>query len=110
MTRYLPVVRIRLSTALIVFVFLLTLVVYLLVRPTPASIAKDQAPTHQPSTGRTTRSPSPSSHPPRSPAPSETRSPAATATGSAPASAGPHSSSPSPAAAPTRGEPTTPPG
>jgi hypothetical protein len=110
MTRYLPVVRIRVSTALIALVFLVALVVYILVRPTPASIAKDQPPTKQPSTGRSTRSPSPSGHPSRSPAPSPIRSPAATATRSAPASAGPHSSSPSPAEAPAPGDPATPPG
>ncbi len=112
MTRHLPVVRIRVSTALIALVFLVALVVYLLIRPTPASIAKenDRPATHQPSTGRSTRSPSPSSHPTRSPVPSPTRSPAATATGSTPPSAGPHSSSPSPATAPTPAEPTTPPG
>jgi len=108
MTRYLPVARIRVSTALIALVFLVTLIVYLLVRPTPASIAKDQPPTHRPSTGRSTRSPSPSSHPSRSPVPSPTRPPAATATPSAPASTGTHAGSPSPAAAPTPEEPTTP--
>jgi cytoskeletal protein RodZ len=95
MVRHLPVVRIRVSTALIALVFLVTFVVYLLVRPIPESIAKDQPPTPN-SSGQPTRSPSPSSRPSRSPAPSPTQSPTATATRSASASVGPHSSSPPP--------------
>jgi predicted lipid-binding transport protein (Tim44 family) len=107
MARHLPVVRIRLSSALIALVFVITLVTYLLVRPTPASIAKDQSPAQPHSTGRSTPSPSLSSRSPHTPAPSPTR-PTATPTASpAAASAGPHSGGPSPAPGPGSAEPTT---
>jgi cytoskeletal protein RodZ len=106
MARHLPVVRIRLSTALIALVFLVAFSMYLLVRPTPASIAKDQQPKQPHSTGSHTRSPSPSSRSSHSPTPSPTRSTATPTPSSAPASAGPHSSGPSPAPGPTSAEPT----
>lgn len=106
MARHLPGVRIRLSTALIALVFLVAFGTYLLVRPTPASIARDQPPSHSSSAGHPARSPSPSNRPPHTPTPSPAEPTATPTTTPAPASAGPRSSGPSPAPGLTSAEPT----
>jgi hypothetical protein len=93
MRQYLLGGRVRTSTVLVALVFIITLVIYLLVRPVPASIAG----------GQPTRSASPTIRP------AETAVP--TTTGPAPTSVAPRptvsrTGSPSPSGAPTSPLPT----
>jgi hypothetical protein len=88
--------RIRTSTALLILVFVITLVTYLLVRPVPASISNSRPPASTPAPDRST------TRAPQSPTPSVERSPTPSGSPSRPSgspttSASTQSGSPPPA-------------